>query len=72
MYKMMSLVWQLVALLSVCLVLAAGAADTGTSIAGQWHAAILPRQHDHVFRPQRCVIAKLLYLLWLFHLDTET
>ena len=70
MYKMMSLVWQLVALLSVCLVLAAGAADTGTSKAG--HAAILPRQHDHVFRPQRCVIAKLLYLLWLFHLDTET
>ena len=33
-------------------------------------ATILPLQRGHVFRPQSClVIAILIYLLWLLHLD---
>ena len=47
-----------------------------------WHATMLPRQHNHVLRPQNfwlCLFVDYvyicwlcLYLLWLLHLDTET
>ena len=46
-----------------------------------WHATMLPRQHNHVLRPQNfwlCLFVDYvyicwlcLYLLWLLHLDTE-
>ena len=37
------------------------------------HATTLPRQRDHVFRPQNLLFVALYFSsLWLLHLDTET